>query len=233
MLLMAYHWGRLDDPVASRLALPVILLQLFFVIYLLGRMLAHPRWQLAFGSIVLLYFMVFSRPVYARTDFFEWSVRNSQCDYLLRLCAGMEAGENNLIISELGVVPGIAQTSSLLTGIALENLDKLDFHWRLHTFDRMYVVYLLRTDDSHEASAYLPGIDSLKERLQASFEMQTLDQVKINNAIYMRLAQVTGIRVKSGQAYPFDMTSVAITDEGELMHPEKNLPEIFAESLPK
>jgi hypothetical protein len=119
MLLMAYHWGRLDDPVASRLALPVILVQLFFVIYVMGRTLAHPRWQFAFGAIVLAYFMAFTRPVYARTDFFEWSVRNAQCDYLLQLCAKMETGENNLIISELGVVPGIAQTSSVLTGIAL------------------------------------------------------------------------------------------------------------------
>lgn len=233
MLLMAYHWGRLDDPVAARLALPVIFVQLFFVIYVLGRTHAHPRWQFAFGAIVLAYFMIFTRPVYARTDFFEWSVRNAQCDYLLQLCAGMETGENNLIISELGVVPGIAQTSSVLTGIALENLGKLDFHRRLHTFDRIYVVYLLRTGDPHDASAYLPGIDRLKERLQASFEMETLDEVKMNDAIYMRLAQVTGIRVMPGEDYEFDMEGVGMTDEGALMHPGESLSEAFAESLPK
>jgi hypothetical protein len=233
MLLMAYHWGRLDDPVAARLALPVIFVQLFFVIYVLGRTHAHPRWQLAIGAIVLAYFMLFTRPVYARTDFFEWSVRNAQCDYLLQLCAGMETGENNLIISELGVVPGIAQTSSVLTGIALENLGKLDFHWRLQTFDRIYVVYLLRTGEPHDASAYLPGIDRVKERLQASFEMETLDEVKMNNAIYMRLARVTGIRLMPGEVYTFDMEGVGMTDEGALMHPGESLSEAFAESLPK
>ena len=103
----------------------------------------------------------------------------------------------------------------------------------MQTFDRIYVVYLLRTGDPHDASAYLPGIDCLKERLQASFEMVTLDEVKMNDAIYMRLAQVTGIRLKAGEVYEFDMSGVELTDQGELTHPERNLSEAFAESLPQ
>ncbi|MGZ0707871.1 hypothetical protein ACWPKO_06000 [Coraliomargarita sp. W4R53] len=233
MLLMAYHWGRLDDPVAARLALPILLFECFVVLFAFGALALNQRWQLALGAVILVYFVTVTRPLYARTDFFEWSVRGTQCDYLLELCEDMRISERSLIISELSVVSSIARTSSVATSRALDEFAKIDLHLRMHTFDEVYVFYLLRTKDQHVVSDYFPGIDQLKERLETRFELETLDEIKVNDAIYMRLALVASVRMGSDATYEIDAHGMGINADGDFVYPEHNLAEAFAESLPK
>jgi hypothetical protein len=233
MLLMAYHWGHLDDPVAARLALPILLAECVLVLFVFGIAALNRRWQLALGAVMLAYFVCWTRPLYARTDFFEWNVRSVQCDYLLDVSNNLKGRERSLILSEIGIVPAIAQTSTLPVKIALDNYDKLDLHMRLHTFDAIYVVYLLKSKVDYVTSDYFPEVDVLKQRLEARFVMQTLDEIKINDTMYMRLARVESVRIDASARYEIDMDGVGINVDGELIDPAQGLAGAFVESLPR
>jgi hypothetical protein len=233
LILMAYYWGHLDDPVAVRLVLPVLLVEVLFVLAVAGKVLVRPRWQFAFGFVVLIYFFCVSRPLYARTDFFEWSIRSQQCDYLLQKCQALRMSERSLIISEISMVPVIAQTSSISASTALKHFDKLDLHMRLHTFDAVYVLYGVKTDGYNLEDSDLPGDDHLQEKLEERFELSTLDEVKINDSIYVRFARVEGVRMEPEQAYEIDGYDVDPEVGVDLLSLPQDLAEAYVESLPR
>ena len=194
LILMAYHWGQLSDPAATRLALPFILFQLFVVVLIVGWCRFRSTWQLLLCAVVAIYYFSVTRPACARTNFLNTTIRNAECDYLVKL-ANESQSRSNLIISDRSLASSIALQSSLGAEQALQQLDKLELHHRLHTYDNIYVVYLMLTKQAIEGLDSFDGISSLKERLESSFKMETVDEIKFNDAIYLRCARVTEVRL--------------------------------------
>ena len=175
---------------------------------------------------------MYKRQACARTNFLNTTIRNAECDYLVKL-ANESQSRSNLIISDRSLASSIALQSSLGAEQALQQLDKLELHHRLHTYDNIYVVYLMLTKQAIEGIDSFDGISSLKERLESSFKMETVDEIKFNDAIYLRCARVTEVRLGDTPRLQLDTGGLSISYTGKMEFNNPNLMRDFVASLPK
>ena len=230
-ILMCYHWGQLDDPAATRLALPALLMQSIFVVYVLGLFKIKTSWQSLLCILLVTYFMVAVRPVLARTNFLNYTIRNTQSDYLVDL--GSRLNEPTaLIISDRTIPISIGGLSSLDLKTALREIDKVDLHARLRTFRPMYVVYLMTTKLASENLHEFADINAAREQIEATFDLETVELKKLNGAIYLRLARVIGLKKEIAERSDLDMRGMSIDSTGKMDFADPQLLKDYAESLP-
>ncbi|HAQ57522.1 MAG TPA: hypothetical protein DCR32_00650 [Opitutae bacterium] len=230
-ILMCYHWGQLDDPAATRLALPALLMQSIFVVYVLGLFKIKTSWQSLLCILAVTYFMVAVRPVLARTNFFDDAIRNTQSDYLVDLATRLNE-PTALIISDRTIPISIGGLSSLDLKTALREIDKVDLHARLRTFRPMYVVYLMTTKLASENLHEFAGINAAREQIEATFDLETVELKKLNGAICLRLARVIGIKKGTVERSDLDMRGMSIDSTGKMDFADPQLLKDYAESLP-
>ncbi|MFP4674339.1 MAG: hypothetical protein ACLFO5_07105, partial [Opitutales bacterium] len=233
-LLMAYHWGQMDDIMASRLALPFILLQVTVIVLVAGRLLPlsgrRAGWLL---GCVLLFFVFFTRPQMARTDYLPWTLKNEHLAFLDEVAEEME-GSNPLMISEPSLSWILNLKSGILADAALNFPERLELHQRLRTFDGMYVVYLLPTQRARvEQHQFLALSARLKADYQKTFELEKVREEKINDACYIRLSRIQSVRVPPGKRIELDAGPINVNYTGKMLFEQPAAIRQFVQSLPK
>jgi len=191
-LLMAYHWGQLDDITATRIALPFLLLQVLTVTAVFGRLPPRFRAGPCLGMATALFFVGVTRPVCARTDFIQWGTDQHEVELLDEWVRQYSDG-NPLFITDKHLVPLNRKVSALPVDDAVEGKARLALHRRLRTFDAMYVAYpVVGGEDAKPTER--------ARRIESAFELETVRRRRLALRHDYRLARVTGIDVPEEDA---------------------------------
>ena len=231
MLLMAYHWGRIDDPVAARLVLPMLLVECLLVLWALGVLRPSRRGQMALGVLMCAYFFCFSRPLYARADFFASNPHGRICQHLLEICQTLEGRERSLVLSDIGFVPSLTGTSSVMLRTALRQYDRVDLQMRLRSFDAVYLAYRYNRG-ANAGSVGDAALDEIQRRVELRFEVEVLEEIEINEWIGLRFARVKRVRIGADEMLDIDVPGIAMGVDNALFEQER-VASAFVETLPK
>lgn len=141
LLILSYHWGQVTDFAAMRLAMPLVLAQLLFVVAMLARMKWSKGSFRIFVASTVVYFCGVTLPVCARTDFME-SYPAARWAAWLNEKVDERRDDNVLIVTQQRLIPVINEVSAITLGKALGAKEKLAFHHQLGTFTKILFVHL-------------------------------------------------------------------------------------------
>jgi hypothetical protein len=233
VLLMAYHWGQLDDILVTRLALPVIFLQVIIVLIAYAR-LPHRRYLgVGAASLIFFFFMFKTRPTCARTDFLPWGLAQQKVEWVMEKAAAYR-GRQALFVTGHHLAPLIQGVSALSIEDALSARARIDLHMRMGTFSEVYVVMVRPTkvvDQSKHKD--LNTAAQQNEALREAFKMRKVEEQRLNAAAYISLFQVEAVRLPIEERLTLDAGETSVSYTGKMNYSEPDLVDAFIMSLPK
>jgi len=162
-MLMFYYWAQLDDPVASRFALPLYLVLAITIGHVLGRVLTGRllAWRIA-GGLFFVYVMALLKPTMAHAYYTEYnqSARLVEWEtaYISRL-----PSRSRLVIANRSSLPFTIEGTPGMPRFGVENaLERIRFHMEARTFEEVLVLQTLRPG-SVNGDYYLDAKDALPE----------------------------------------------------------------------
>jgi len=162
-MLMFYYWAQLDDPIASRFALPLYLVLAITVGHVLGRVFAGRRlaWGTAAG-LLLIYVMAVLKPTVAHAHYTEYNqsarLLEWETDFISRM-----PSRSRLVIANRSSLPFTIEGVPSMPRFGVEHaLERLRFHMEARTFEEILVLQTLRPG-SVNGDYYLDGKDALPE----------------------------------------------------------------------
>ncbi|MBI3885919.1 MAG: hypothetical protein HY302_09360 [Opitutae bacterium] len=176
VLIMFYYWSKLDDPIASRFALPFYLLLAFAAVLLVARL--HRRFRLA--PVVLaalgLYTVGFSA---AQMGYHLYShLGTDELSWESRVVAARPPGPR-LVITNKSTLPWlIEKIPSILVSRARLVADRVQAQLRAHTFTEILVVQSLRPTTADGDHQLLP-----EDKLPAGFHLQLLAEKRFGTKL--------------------------------------------------
>jgi hypothetical protein len=232
-LLMAYHWGQLDDIIATRLVMPFLLLQLTVVLAVAGLCRLRPGLQLAFLAALGLCFAGVTRPLLARTDFLEDSLQNAKVDQLVALSQERREAPV-LLLSDRSVAGAIGLKSSLDVNGVFSQLAMLELHQRLGTFSDIYLVYFVFTDAADiEGLPLLEDAAGLAARIEANFDLEPVADQPLNEAVLLRTSRVQRVRLAPSERLTLNTDGLSISYTGKMSFSDERVLQTFFKTLPK
>jgi hypothetical protein len=143
-LVMFYYWGQLTDPVASRLALPIMGMGAVTTAWLIGRLAnlgLDARWAIAAG---VLYTIGVVRPATANRYYSAFNLAAAQVVWEQDVVRHRPPA-NRLIVSNKTVLPWIiAEQPAIALASARQRGDQLRFHLAAGTFGEILVTQRLQ-----------------------------------------------------------------------------------------
>ncbi len=166
-LIMFYYWSKLDDPIASRFALPFYLTLTFAAVLLFGQLDKKFRASPALLVVLSLYTLgvsasQFGYHLYSHlgTDELSWESR-----YVASRPPGLR-----IVITNKSTLPWlIEKTPSILISRARLVADRLQYQLREHTFTEILVIQTLRPTTAHGDHQLLA-----EEKLPPGFHLELL-----------------------------------------------------------
>jgi len=204
-LLAFYHWGEIDDFAASRLVLPFILFQLGLVTWVAGRICRKPSIAgLALG-LVALYFVAFTRPVCAKTDFLEHYPATRWALWLREKALEAKA-ESPLFVTQQRLVPVVEEVSAISIGNALGAKPQLALHHRLGTFGGILFVHL-QVDPTGGERRFVEDIS-----LEPHFELKERERFRLDRYREIVLSELIAVKFAPGEADRLDLAPLGEVD---------------------
>ena len=224
-ILMAYHWGQIDDIVATRLVLPFLLLQVVAVVSFLSLFQRFKAWGVVCFSLICVFFISVTRPLCARSDFLISGIAHLEVNWLQEQVRARQ-GQSVLFISNRHLVPIIEQVSALTVDDAISGKARLDLHQRLGTFSEVLIVYIRPFAVGAEVSSDLEPVARVEAALNEAFEMETLEEDKLTDQVAIRLARLTRVRLDEGERLDVNLGPgrTAFTDGHAYREFSKSLP---------
>jgi hypothetical protein len=198
VLLMAYHWGQIDDIVATRLVLPFLLFQVFGVVWA-TRWLAAYRY-VAQSCLVLcvVYFITVARPLCARSDFLTWARPLSEVTWLRETVQEFR-GESVLFVTDRHLAVLAEQVSALTLGDAISKKAQLDLHQRLKTFNRIFFVSLHPIGNPAAYNSEQAAALEIQANLDAAFSLRLLQRDKLDDQFEISFSELESVRLEPGE----------------------------------
>jgi len=185
---MFYFWGKFDDPIISRLSLPVHLLMMLSVALICGRFIKSDRgWKLA-SALVLAGILTHGLPVLSKQAY--RSVYSPGVEMQLRqeFLSGQE--DRNLLLIDNDSFYWILNkvSSSPVVQVKLRK-DALAYHLRNHSFREMYVFQRVKVDDA-TGRQFVDPVDDLG----SDFELEPVWERRVQTLLFARISRVKAIK---------------------------------------
>jgi len=189
LLMMAYFWGKFDDPVIRRLSLPS---HVWFALALLvclsaSRHVVRATWALAAVSVVFL--VSVSMPAIARhlhSDIYtpsrdtQWRMEyvkaNPERDYL--------------VIDKDSFIWVTQKVSATSVAAALQRKEALQFHMRCRSYSNILAYQHFAIDEKTGKQTVIPDDD-----LGVDFDLETIWERRLSECKLVRLQRVVAVRV--------------------------------------
>ncbi len=218
-LLMAYHWGQIDEIIATRIVLPFILFQVLFVTFVIGEVCASRLGKNAMLILIVGYFMGVTVPLCARSTFLKWVPDQHMClwfrDQVLEF-----HGESVLFVSNMHIVALAERVPAIPEIFAKNNKAKLELLRSIGSYEYILFAYELARDPAS------PGAFRPVTRVLKDFDLETLVEAKMDDNHLMRIGQLKGVHWRGDDARDLDLSDFELLEEG----PEKL--EFFSRLLP-
>ncbi|PXA05552.1 hypothetical protein DDZ13_01380 [Coraliomargarita sinensis] len=218
-LLMAYHWGQIDDIVATRLVLPFIAFQIIFVVLTIHII----PWRNIIYSVcitaVAVFFVLVTRPENARTDYLVRLAAQRNVEWVVEKVRERK-GQGVLFITDKLPAALAEQESCLPQILAAKAKRQIDLHMQLRTFSEVIVFYRLVESELGR------GDWKVETPIEKDFDIEVLEEVKLTDELYLRMGRVRGVTYRKGDRPAYDESVLSgINDTATEM-------EVFAKTLP-
>jgi hypothetical protein len=208
-LLMAYHWGQLDDIIATRIVLPFILFQVLFVICVLGQI----SQSTAIRSVVFVafigYFIGVTVPLCARSDFLRWVPSQHEALWLQQEVQAHE-GESVLFITNKHLVALVERKPAISQIHAMSRKEQLDLHLRLGSYQEILFIYP-KTLNPEQVGELNLGVDDLN----ANFELELIKREKIGKERYMCMSRLKAVKWLEGEVRELELPDLSLIDDAD------------------
>ncbi len=209
-LVFSYFWSSFTDPVASRLALPIIILMIITSSFGL-RNVSTSKYKFL-TPIAILLIVLNSLPNYAKSSYSE---NNAIPDYLSWIVSDKKEkqDENPLYISRFQSYLELHSINNISINQANAGYDRIAMHSpnRLGTYSAIYAVQLLYIDpnDSSATKKPLPGWE-----LSQNYKLETDKEISFLPFNYIRISRVLDINFNEPtiDPYPYDKFSFPISE---------------------
>lgn len=164
-LLMFYYWGQINDPVATRLSLPLHLALLFCVIWISSRELWN---QVVFKLMLpvgIVCFWFLTIPNVAQSLYLRFAYEAREVDWMRSVIDDQEGPL--LVVSNQHLAAIVEGVSAIPVGYATTRKTELAFHMASQTFSQVLVFNReLSSISAEERSFSKVQIDQLKEHFE-------------------------------------------------------------------
>lgn len=187
LVLLSYHWGQMDDPMVSRMALPLMLFMTFSFIFFLHNAGHSPRRWDVFIGIAALFIFLRASPMLAQNVYqtAHWPAREVQWSWKH---ASRLKDKNVFVIDERNLAWLVHLIPSLPVKNARADKRKVHFLWRRHDFSRFLVVQHFHENPRTGELAILPKYD-----LGPAFQLRVIEEKKFRPMVVTRLSEITAI----------------------------------------
>ena len=186
-MLMFYYWSRLDEPIASRFALPFC-----FVLALAGGWFAHSvgrHWRhamLAIGGGLATWVLVLGAPAYAHQYYTSQNLVMHELNWELEQVTARQRPV--LLITAKATLPFLLEkVPSVNTFLARARAPQIAWHMKQGTFREVLVSQVLRP-----TSAKGEAIVDPDEELPENFRLETIAEKRFG-ARWVRISRVAEI----------------------------------------
>lgn len=215
LLLLTYHWGQLNDIIATRLALPFILFQVFVVLATISQ---SSRYRgLSRCTIVASagWFLAITAPALVATNYLDRSVDTTSSN-ILRNWVLEEKSNKPLFVTDQHLVVINEKVSGVPLFQAFQRKAQLGLHGKLGTFGAIYFVYMV--DRSEEPN--------LKDHLQSHFVLESVNRESLGHGRILRMDRMLGL------VGPTKYPQCAIPECGGTHELNSETLQFYAETLP-
>jgi hypothetical protein len=193
-LLMFYYWGQLNDPVASRLGLPLHLALVFFVVYVFSR----EPWCGWLGYVALgctltcIWF--FALPNIAQSSYIRLAYEARQIDWMNEM---LESHSGNvLVITDYHIMELSNRISAVPILLTISRKPELEFHLKNKTFSEVLLIHR----DSSSDTTILGNQELLQlSELESHFNLEPLYSRKLGPNDVALISRVTGLKMSESE----------------------------------
>lgn len=187
-LLMSYHWGQLNDIMATRIALPFIMFQVFFCV-LVGRIFIKKRAVRAVCFCVIgCFFMGFTIPSAAKNDYLQWVPGRHETAWVQAQSERLY-GSNVLVISNRHLASIIERVPSIAQFWAKNNKSKLKLHLDLGTYEAIYIIHMM-VEDPNSERGMIPATPVYHD-----YDLELITEEKLGDRRYIRMSRIVDVNL--------------------------------------
>ena len=202
---MAYHWGQIDEIIATRIVLPFILFQVLFVTFVIGVVCASRVGKSAMLILMVSYFMGVTVPLCARSTFLKWVPDQHICQWFRDQVVEYQ-DESVLFVSNKHIVALAERVPAIPEFIAKNNKAKLELIHSIGSYEYILFAYELARDPAS------PGPFRPVTPVLEHFDLETLVEAKIDDNRLMRIGQLKGVHWSVDDARDLDLSGFESLD---------------------
>ncbi|MEN8844367.1 MAG: glycosyltransferase family 39 protein [Lentimonas sp.] len=209
-LLMAYHWGQLNDIMATRIALPFILFQSLVCVVAVRAIAFRLIAVKAIFAVLVTFFIGFTVPSTAKNDYLQWVPGRHEAIWVQQQSKELKE-RNVLLISNTHLMSIAERVPTIAQFWAKKNKAKLKLHLDMHTYEAVYLFHMM-VADPRGGEGMLPATPVYRD-----YDLELITESKLGEKRFIRMSRITDVRLSA--------------QEGELLKSLKRLPETDLERL--
>lgn len=207
-----YFWGQYDDPIISRLSLPLHLLMALAICVVGAQFIRSELGWKILSLVVMAAFLFQGLPVMAKHAY-EQDYQPGVQMSLRRAFLERQPERNFLFIDNDSVFWITHRIPATPASQAQLRKEGLAYHLRNHSFSAMYVFQSVLVDDQTGERSIVPA-----DELGADFDLELVGEWRVHALRFVRISRVSAIH-EDGETIARAVEAVA--PEGELRTPEE------------
>lgn len=220
-LLMSYHWGQLNDIMATRIALPFMLFQVLLCTRMarMARMATNQAVGVKVGlGLIFCFFIGFTVPSAAKNDYLQWVPGRHEAIWVQEQSQAM-SDQDVLLISNVHLMSIIERVPSIAQFWAKNNKAKLKLHLDLHTYEAIYIIYMMVADPGGGAGM-IPETPVYRD-----YELELVAESKLGGKRFIRMSRIVDVNLVGREAELYNsLKRLPQTDRERLAFVAETLP---------
>ena len=222
---MFYYWGQLDDPVATRLGLPLHIGLIFFTIYALSR----KPWGDALGPVCIVcsaaFIWFFSVPNVAQSKYMRVGYDARQIDWAKRILEDRKGPL--LVLYDYHLAALVDGISAVPIRHGIERKPELNFHAINKTFSEILLIQREPTSDNSDEAA---GSGLEQDELKEHFDLEPLYSYDLGPGYEAVIHRINRIRLSEKEQRVYQEHLAEFRDASA--DPKADLTAYFSKWLP-
>lgn len=188
VLLMSYHWGQLNDIMATRIALPFLLLQVLLSVRVAREVFSKSIQLKLMYATIGCFIVGFTMPSAAKNDYLQWVPGQHEAVWVQEQSKALN-DQNVLLISDTHLMSVIERVPTIAGFWAKKNKAKLKLHLDLHTYEAIYIVHRM-VEDPAGGSAMIPATSVYDD-----YELELVTESKLGEKRFIRMSRIIDVRL--------------------------------------
>lgn len=187
-IYLLYFWGKFDDPIISRLSLPVHLLMMVSFVMIGAQFFKSDRaWKIAAGCLTAG-ILFHSLPVIARQAYRTYYSPGVEMQ-MRRDFIAKQVDKNLLFVDNDATFWILNKLPASSVMEAMARKDALAYHLKNRSFQEMYVFQSIMVNDK-DGTLYVDPVDDLGP----DFEIETVWERRVQTLLFARISRIKSIK---------------------------------------